>query len=172
MVTSQDGGSSPLRSGEEVARATTETERGASAIPSRRAPERIARARELPRGDNVAEATLWNQLKARKLSGHKFVRQMPLGNYFVDFACRSAKLVVELDGSHHAGSLYDRRRDEFMRAAGYSVLRFWNSDVLSNPTSVCETILAAIDGRLSEDTVAPDLRFVVARSRTAMGREI
>ena len=53
-----------------------------------------------------------------------------------------------------------RRRDEFMRAEGYSVLRLWSHDVLKHRTSVCETILAALDGRLSGDVTAFDLRFV------------
>ncbi|TIP32026.1 MAG: DUF559 domain-containing protein, partial [Mesorhizobium sp.] len=73
----------------------------------------MCRARELRHGDNQAEAILWNELKARKLGGYKFVCQMPIGPYFADFACRSQKLIVELDGSQHAESSYDRRRDEF-----------------------------------------------------------
>jgi len=166
----QNLGSSPPRSGGEVARAkqaanaaAPETERGAEQ-PGRRSPKSIARARLLRRGDNQAEATLWDEVKAKKLGGHKFVRQMPFGPYFADFACRSARLVVELDGSQHAESNYDRRRDEFRRDSGYSVVRFWSSDVLKNRTSVCETILAALEGQLSEDTVGPDLRFVFAKS--------
>jgi very-short-patch-repair endonuclease len=115
----------------------------------------------------MAEAILWNELKPSKLGGHKFVRQMPIGPYFADFACRSAKLIVELDGSHHADSEYDRQRDEFMRADGYSVLRFWSSDALKHLPSVCETILAAIDGRLAEDVVSMDLRFLMAKGHAS-----
>ncbi|WP_246252212.1 DUF559 domain-containing protein [Mesorhizobium camelthorni] len=111
----------------------------------------------------MAEAVLWNELKAKRLGGHKFVRQMPLGPYFADFACRGAKLVVELDGSQHAESCYDQVRDEFMRGEGYSVLRFWNFDALKQTTVVCETILAALDGRLAEDTASVDMRFVMAK---------
>ncbi|MBZ9966425.1 endonuclease domain-containing protein [Mesorhizobium sp. BR1-1-2] len=131
-------------------------------MPSRRSPEKIARAQALRHGDNQAEATLWNELKAKKLSGYKFVHQMPIGPYFADFACRKQRLIIELDGSQHAESSYDRRRDEFMRNAGFSVLRFWNLDVLKDTRSVCETIFAALEGRLSEDVVAADLRFVFA----------
>ena len=166
MGASQNLGSSPPRSGGEVARAKPETERGTPDAPSRRSPEKIARARELRQGDNQAEATLWNELKAKRLGGYKFVRQMPIGSYFADFSCRSAKLVVELDGSQHAENSYDRRRDEFMRNEGFSVLRFWNADILKNPRSVCETILAALEGRLAEDVVAVDLRFVFAARKT------
>jgi very-short-patch-repair endonuclease len=50
-----------------------------------------------------------------------------------------------------------------MRADGYSVLRFWSHDALKQTTSVCETILAAIEGRLAEDVVSADLRFVMAK---------
>ncbi|MER9299986.1 DUF559 domain-containing protein [Mesorhizobium sp. M0621] len=145
-----------------MARAKPETERGTPDIPSRRSPEKIARARALRHGDNQAEATLWNELKAKRLGGYKFVRQMPIGSYFADFACRSEKLVVELDGSQHAESPYDRRRDEFMRGEGFSVLRFWNVDVLKSPRSVCGTILAALEGRLNQDVITSDLRFVFA----------
>lgn len=117
------------------------------------------------RGDNMAEALLWDALKARQLGGYKFVRQMPLGPYFADFACRSRRLVIELDGSQHADSNHDRRRDEFMRDEGYSVLRFWSHHTVANLGSVCETILAALEGRLAEDTVAADMRFVFATAR-------
>jgi very-short-patch-repair endonuclease len=147
-----------------VARAKPETERGAVELASRRSPENIGRARQLRHGGNMAEALLWNELKTKRLGGFKFVRQMPIGPYFADFACRSVKLVIELDGSQHADSAYDRRRDEFMRARGYSVLRFWSSDVVKQMRGVCETVLAALDGRLGEDVVSPDLRFVLARA--------
>jgi very-short-patch-repair endonuclease len=105
---------------------------------------------------------LWLELKRRRLGGFKFTRQFPVGPYFADFACREASLVAEIDGSQHADSSYDRRRDEFMRRAGYSVLRFWNTDILKHRTAVCETVLAALDGRLAEDVAASDLRFVFA----------
>lgn len=168
----QDLGSSPPQSGGEVARAKPETERGADDVSSRRSPKNIARARQLRHGDNMAEAALWNELKAKKLGGHKFVRQMPLGPCFADFACRQAKLIVELDGSQHAGSDYDRRRDEFMRDKGYSVLRIWSSDALRNIGGVCETILAALDGRLAEDMIASDMRFVYAPVARSGGEQL
>jgi very-short-patch-repair endonuclease len=118
------------------------------------------RARKLRQGDNQAEALLWLELKARKLGGYKFTRQLSIGPFFADFACRENWLVVEIDGHQHAGSSHDRRRDDFMRAQGYSILRVWSHDVLKHRTPVCETILAALDGRLAEDTAVSDLRFV------------
>lgn len=113
-----------------------------------------------------AEALLWIELKAKRLNGFHFVRQFPVGPYIADFACRSAKLIVEVDGSQHAGSRHDHRRGEYLRHEGFSTLRFWNDDVLRHRTSVCETILAALEGRLSEDVDAFDLRFTYSRPPT------
>jgi very-short-patch-repair endonuclease len=129
---------------------------------SRRKPGTTERARDLRQRDNKAEALLWLDLKRRKLGGRKFTRQFPIGPFFADFCCREAWLVVELDGSHHADSAYDRRRDEYMRGHGYSVLRFWSHEVIKQRRAICETILAALTGRLAEDVVARDLRFVYA----------
>ena len=129
---------------------------------SRRKPGVTARARSLRQGGNAAEGALWNELKAKRLGGYKFVRQFPIGPFFADFVCRSQRLVVEVDGSQHAGSAYDRGRDAFMRGAGYSVLRIWNFDAQRQITAVCDTILAALEGRLCEDVEAHDMRFVFA----------
>ena len=137
---------------------------------SRRKPGTTERARELRWVDNSAEGLLWQDLRARRLGGHQFVRQHPVGPFFADFCCRKQKLVVEIDGSQHAGSEYDRRRDEYMRAQGYAVIRFWNTDVLRRRRAVCETILAALDGRLAEDVAASDLRFVFASSESTSKR--
>ncbi len=127
---------------------------------SRRRPGATQRARELRHGDNLAEGRLWNEMKDRRLGGHKFVRQHPIGPYFADFACREKRLVVELDGSQHAESQRDRRRDAFMREAGWSVIRFWSHDARSQTRAVCETILAALGGAFGDEFVARDLRFV------------
>ena len=72
----------------------------------------------------------------------KFTRQFPIGPYIVDFACRQAKLVVELDGGQHAGSERDIVRDQWLADQGWSVLRVWNSDVRENPNGAAEAIVA------------------------------
>jgi very-short-patch-repair endonuclease len=98
------------------------------------------------------------------LGGFQFVRQLPIGPYFADFCCRKSKLVVELDGSQHADSAYDARRDAFMQAQGWSILRFWNHDVLKQRTVVCETILATLQGNRPAETCNGELRFIRAPS--------
>jgi very-short-patch-repair endonuclease len=129
---------------------------------SRRKPGTTERARTLRWVENSAEGMLWLELKGRRLGGHQFVRQHPIGPYFADFCCRKTKLVIELDGSQHADSTYDRRRDEYMRAQGYSVLRFWSHEVQKQRGHICEAILAALEGRLAENVAAFDMRFVYA----------
>ena len=103
-----------------------------------------SRARTLRRDQTDAERALWSRLRDRRLAEAKFVRQLPIGRYFADFACREAKLIVELDGSQHAESGYDRARDAWLVSQGWHVLRFWNGEVARNLIGVLETILASI----------------------------
>ncbi len=111
---------------------------------------RSARAQTLRAASTEAEKKLWRRLRDRRLGGAKFVRQAPVGPYYADFACRACKLVIELDGSQHADSAYDDKRDAVLIALAYRILRFWNADVVGSIDGVCETIVAAIEGRLAQ----------------------
>jgi very-short-patch-repair endonuclease len=122
---------------------------------------RTERARSLRKAENDAERALWSDLKNRQLNGARFTRQLPIGPYFADFACRESRLVIELDGSQHVDSEYDGRRDKFMVEEGWSVLRFWNIDALIEREAVIDTIVAALERQL-DPVEAPDLRFVAA----------
>jgi very-short-patch-repair endonuclease len=95
-----------------------------------------------------AERKLWYLVRARRLAGWKFIRQFPIGPYFADFCCREANLIIEADGSHHAESVRDTIRDNFLLTQGYRVLRFWNHDILNDIDMVRETVLAALENRL------------------------
>jgi very-short-patch-repair endonuclease len=123
---------------------------------------RTGRARALRKVENEAEEILWADLRARRLNGYKFVRQLPIGPYFADFACRERMLVVEVDGSQHVGSARDRVRDRTMNLNGWSVLRFWHADILSQHNTILESIVAALDGRLSRMSMASDMKFLPA----------
>jgi very-short-patch-repair endonuclease len=99
------------------------------------------RARELRKQGTPAEIKLWQSLSKRQLHGFKFSRQIPIGPYFADFICRSAKLVVEVDGpSHDVQVEYDCARTELIEGQGYRVIRFSNMDVLQNLEDVLATI--------------------------------
>jgi very-short-patch-repair endonuclease len=110
------------------------------------------RARELRHGQTAAEERLWRRLRGRKLSGFKFVRQEPIGPYFGDFVCREEKLVVEIDGATHGTGVEierDERRSAFLAKLGFRVIRFGNAEVFDAPDSVVETILAALERRMT-----------------------
>ena len=82
----------------------------------------------------------------------KFRRQVPIGRYIVDFASYPARLVVEVDGGQHADRAADRLRDRRLAVQGFSVRRYWNSDVLTNAEGVGADILTALrDARLDEE---------------------
>lgn len=125
--------------------------------------QKTERARGLRKVENDAEEALWFELRARRLNGFKFVRQLPIGPYFADFACRQAGLVVEVDGSQHANSGYDARRDDYMTLNGWNVVRFWNGCVLQDRDRVLETIVAIVENRLVHKVRSLDLTFVPAK---------
>ncbi|WP_082526078.1 endonuclease domain-containing protein [Brevundimonas sp. Root1279] len=102
-----------------------------------------AHARDLRKRQTYPEALLWQALRASRLDGLKFRRQHPIDRYFVDFACESLRLVVELDGGVHDQDerhLDDYHRQQAIEALGWCVLRFPNAQV----TAAFPTVLAAI----------------------------
>ncbi|MFZ1991976.1 MAG: DUF559 domain-containing protein [Alphaproteobacteria bacterium] len=107
-------------------------------------------ARKFRKQLTEAELKLWRALQALDLTYTHFRRQVPIGPYIADFACHTAKLIVEVDGGQHGepiGQLRDVERSAFLESRGYKVLRFWNIDVLQEMESVIETILAELRER-------------------------
>lgn len=106
----------------------------------------LSYAKDLRKNLTDAEMLLWNILRQEQF-GVKFRKQHPLGNYIADFACLSNKLIIELDGGQHnqeENIKRDARRTAFFEKQGFSVLRFWNNDVLQNIEGVTESIFQAI----------------------------
>jgi very-short-patch-repair endonuclease len=133
-----------------------------AAVPvSKRRQGATERARQLQRDETEAEYRLWGELRSRRLNGYKFSRQIPIDPYFADFICRERFLILEIDGGHHSESIRDEMRTRFLNDHGYSVLRFWNNEVLRERGAVLDTILAALEGRLAPSS-SPDLRFAPA----------
>jgi very-short-patch-repair endonuclease len=105
----------------------------------------IDRSRELRKDASPAERILWKQLSGGKIGNHRFTRQFQIGPYFCDITCRSAKLIVEVDGySHDTRLAHDRTRDTFLQKEGYRVLRFTNEDVMQNLEGVVVAIAQAL----------------------------
>ncbi len=90
-----------------------------------------------------AEQLLWSKLRRKQLRGLQFYRQRIIGNYIVDFLCRKAKLIIEVDGGQHytdEGVAKDKERDDYMKDKGMKVLRFSDRDVFENVSGVIERI--------------------------------
>jgi very-short-patch-repair endonuclease len=91
-----------------------------------------------------AENKLWQCIRNKQIEGVLFNRQKPVGQYIVDFYSAGAKLVIEVDGSRHfedENDQKDRLRDEYLKSLGLKVLRFDNSEVLTNIEGVIDKIL-------------------------------
>ena len=111
------------------------------------APSQLrANARAMRRAPTDAERALWRLLRDRRFSGYKFRRQTPLGPFIVDFLCFEARLIVEADGGQHADNSDDRIRDAWLSARGFRVRRFWNVDILRQPTMVADMLWPDLTG--------------------------
>ena len=102
-------------------------------------------ARRIRKSATDAETAIWHLLRDRRLSKVKFRRQAPFQNYILDFVCFECRLVIEIDGSQHADSHRDERRDAVLAAEGFQVIRYWNNDVLQHRRAVLEDLFAKLD---------------------------
>ena len=110
-------------------------------------PKARTNARRMRRAMTDAELKLWNELRAHRLMGLGFRRQVPIAGYIADFACPTQRLIVELDGSQHAragAAHYDLQRTQRLEADGWTILRFWNDEVLRDIDNVCEHLVRVI----------------------------
>ena len=106
-------------------------------------------ARQLRNNQSDAEHKLWQHIRAGQLEGHRFTRQYVIDNAIVDFACPTSKLAIELDGGQHDQNRHaDNLRTQNLNKSGYTVIRFWNHEVLTN----IETVLQTIKQTLKETT--------------------
>ena len=114
--------------------------------------EQRTRIRALRTNPTRAESALWQHLAARRTSGVRFNRQVPIGPFICDFASRGARIVIEVDGGqHHWQSDDDARRSRFIEQQGFRVIRFWNNDVLER----MEGVVAEI-GRVLAERPSPN----------------
>jgi very-short-patch-repair endonuclease len=108
--------------------------------------EQIERAKALRRDSSKAERICWEMLRAHRMNGIKFRRQHPIGRYFADFACVSRKLVIEIDGDHHADQVEaDTRRTADIESEGWKVIRFAANEVVANREGIWAAIQLVLD---------------------------
>ncbi len=107
--------------------------------------EQRTKARELRLNATDAERRLWQHISNRQVAGVRFNRQVPIGPFICDIVARSAKLVIEVDGGQHA---WQQRRDadrtRYLESLGFTVVRFWNNDVLERTEGVVQAIEIAL----------------------------
>jgi len=101
-------------------------------------------AKRMRREPTDAEAAMWRLLRDRRLSLFKFRRQVPFQDFILDFVCFEKHLIIEIDGSQHAASVRDLARETILMAEGFRIARYWNNDVLQQPSAVLEDILAKL----------------------------
>ena len=111
------------------------------------------RAKAMRSAPTDAEHRLWQILRAKRPAGYKFKRQLPIDSFIVDFACLRERLIVEADGGQHEAKS-DARRDAYLTAQGFKILRFWNNDIFSNEDGVIERILVALESPLPNPSPA------------------
>ncbi|MDX8524695.1 DUF559 domain-containing protein [Mesorhizobium sp. MSK_1335] len=131
---------------------------GHDLVPSRQRKN----AKSMRRSMTDAELKLWNELRAHRLMGMSFRRQVPVGPYIVDFACSAHRLIVEVDGSQHADAehlRHDEARSVYLSASGWTILRFWNDDVIRDIDNVCQHIVIVAG---LADAPAPSTEELVA----------
>jgi very-short-patch-repair endonuclease len=109
-------------------------------------PFLLRNARQLRNYSTDAEQWLWEHLRNRRMNGYKFRRQVPIGNYIVDFLCKEKRLIIELDGSqHNLHKEYDQQRTVYLASQGYRVERYWNNQVFQEGEAVLEDILRQLE---------------------------
>jgi very-short-patch-repair endonuclease len=95
-----------------------------------------------------AEQRLAGLLRHRRLRGHEFRRHHTVGPFVVDYLCIEHALILELtDGQHALGLPADSNRRALLESLGFTVLRLWDSEVLSDPKAVLAKIVAALGKR-------------------------
>ncbi|MBB4004089.1 MAG: DUF559 domain-containing protein [Aurantimonas endophytica] len=107
-------------------------------------------ARTMRKAMTEAELKFWNAVRAHRLMGLGFRRQVPIAGSIVDFACPTHRLIVEIDGTRHgdyATLARDTARTARLEADGWTVVRFWNHEVMTDIDGVCAHILAVIEAR-------------------------
>ena len=132
---------------------------GGGGLPRAVRPE-VAVARRLRRDLSPPEAMLWQKLRGGK-PGAKFRRQHPIGPYVVDFFCREAGLIVEIDGEAHDRADRPARDDSrlrFLRDQGYRIVRVAARRVIADVSGVAAAIGSLVATPLHQPAAGPPPR--------------
>jgi very-short-patch-repair endonuclease len=115
-------------------------------------PHLKQRARNLRKDATLGERLLWGQIRRKRL-GYRFLRQVPIEHYIVDFYCRKLQMVIEVDGCTHEDHeqfLYDKRRQAYLERLGLYVVRFDDLAVKQEMDVVIDQLVYVIKERVEE----------------------
>jgi very-short-patch-repair endonuclease len=104
-------------------------------------------AKKMRREPTDAELAMWRLLRDRRIARFKFRRQVPFQSFILDFVCFEKRFIIEIDGSQHASSARDEAREAILVAEGFQIARYWNNDVLQQPSAVLEDIFVKLAER-------------------------
>ena len=144
--------------------AVGEGARGARSRP-RKDQKLLKFAKQMRSDATKSEARLWAVLRAKKLDGWKFKRQVPLGPFIADFVCFDARLVIEADGGQHSERESDDMRDRWFADNGFRVLRFWNNEIMDNMDGVVAALRQALTPSPTSPSTVPAQGFVSSPAR-------
>jgi leucyl-tRNA synthetase/very-short-patch-repair endonuclease len=128
----------------------------------------IAFAKQNRKDATVEEDIIWQEVRNRKIADHKFRRQHPIAGYIPDFVCLEKRLIVEIDGEYHNDEeqkIFDKGREEWLKEAGFTMMRFTNYQVNNNLNTVLKDIEQAL---LNKQTVAEEAESNSALSNTGV----
>ena len=131
----------------DVSRTVLSAAQGSERKRWRTLQKRIERARDLRRSGNQAEQAMWELLCTRPLGGARFRRMEPIGPFLAAFACRTKKLVIEIDGEEDTG------RTLSMQQLGWRVARFSAKNVLNDPENAWQQIFRLMQAPSSTDAL-------------------
>lgn len=100
-------------------------------------------ARQNRKTPTEAEKLFWSKVRRKQIKGYQFYRQKPIGGYIVDFYCPAAKIVIEIDGGGHFTpemEIADQNRSKYLESVGLRVIRYNNTEVLTNIEGVVENL--------------------------------
>ena len=110
-------------------------------------------ANKLRKEMTKAEAGLWKYvLRAGQLKNYKFRRQRSVLKYIADFMSMELMLIIEVDGiTHHWEEtiVKDQTKQADLEAAGYTVLRFTDGEVLNNIHAVHDFLETWIEQKIN-----------------------
>ncbi len=109
----------------------------------------LERAKNLRIKQTNVERLIWQHLRGRRFSNFKFRRQVPIGNYILDFVCLEKRFIIEIDGGQHCEQIfYDNERTVWLDSQGFQLARYWNNEVLFQLDAVMDDIFLKLNSLL------------------------